>query len=172
MTSSCNCRPERDSCACGSDCAQRPQSLLLGRNYSKTSWEVNCHETVRLSVLMHIINSCSPLCWSDNWKYCLAVGLACVTDSNISQVLLPLLLSYTSSLSPCWDRNTEMFSQMIRFALCGTTSPALVSWQGQPRFSGNSWHSKHYHEPLRYFTWMKLSLHLNKYSCLAFMKNN
>lgn len=172
VTFSCNCKPQSTSWAVpGTVLKAKAKSLLLGTNYCKTSWEVNCQETVPLSVLRHITNCCS-LCWSDDWEYCLAVGLACITDSSTSQVPLPLLLSCTSSLSPCWDRNHRnvhsdekggpVVALQVQLRWAYHVSQVTADTQST---TTNLWGTSHGWN--HHYTSLTTA---NKYSCLAFMK--
>lgn len=101
---------------------------------------------------MHILNCCSPLCWSHDWEHCLAVGLACITDSRFLR---------------CWDRNyrnVQSDGKVFPVWHCksGHISQVIADIQSTTINLWGTSHKWNYH-----CTSLTTA---NKYSCLAFMK--
>lgn len=128
---SCNCNRESDIWACASHC-----SASKGHRWYEltalTSSLSERHVKHCRSFPMLLVGSLQMLlCCRCGHK-----GPAPVTNSKIPVVLLTLFCSLSSALPAEMTRG--IISEVNKFALCGTTSPPVVSQQGQPHFSGNS----------------------------------
>lgn len=129
VTFNCNCKPKSDGWARASDRAQ-------SKGQESDTWHKLLQDKLRSKLPGNgsfiSLNAHHQLLFTTVLIRWLGILPCCRSGLHYWQQY------FSGATSTAAFLYLQLVSMLRQVALCGTTSPAVVSWQGQPGFSGNS----------------------------------